>query len=116
MAADKDTELADTLAEAGRRVGQAITDAIERVQPALDAVAEAAHRPEVRAVIERAERAMRMRPCLCWCSRAHPADGGVCEKLDAVITGQHSSAVLGDIELPLCAPCAAARAARKFAG
>jgi hypothetical protein len=112
---DKDTELADTLAEAGRRVGQAVTDALERVRPAFDALAEVVNRPEVRAVIERAERAMRRRPCFCFCSRAHPADRGVCEMFDAVITGQHSSGLLGDVDVPLCAPCAAARAAHEFA-
>jgi hypothetical protein len=113
---DRDTELADTLAEVGRRVGQAVTDALERMRPAFDALAEVANRPEVRAVIEHAEKALRRRPCLCFCSRAHPDDRGVCEMFDAVITGQHSSDLLGDISVPLCAPCAAARAASEFAG
>ena len=115
MGDDRDTELADTLAEAGRRVGQAITDALERIRPAFDAVAEVANRPEVRAVIERAEKALRRRPCLCFCARAHPADRGVCEVFDAVITAQYSSDLLGDVDVPLCAPCAAARAADEFA-
>jgi hypothetical protein len=112
---DRDTELADTLAEVGRRVGQALTDALERARPAFDALSEVASRPEVRAVFERAEKALRRRPCLCFCSRAHPADRGVCEVFDAVITGQYSSDWLGDIDVPLCAPCAAARAAHEFA-
>jgi hypothetical protein len=112
---DKDTELADTLAEVGRRVGQAMTDAIERVRPAFDALAEVANRPEVRAVIERAEKVMRRRPCLCFCARTHPADRGVCEVFDAVITSHYSSDLLGEVDVPLCAPCAAARAAHKFA-
>ena len=59
---DRDTELPDILAEAGRRVGQAVTDGLERIRPAFDAVAEVAHRPEVRAVIERAEQVMRRMP------------------------------------------------------
>jgi hypothetical protein len=112
----RDSELADTLAEVGRRVGQAMTDALERMRPAFDALAEVANRPEVRAVIDRAEKAMRRRPCLCFCSRAHPADRGVCEVFDAVITGRYSSDLLGDVDVPLCAPCAAARAANEFAG
>jgi hypothetical protein len=112
---DRDTELADTLAEVGRRVGQTLTDALERVRPAFDALAEVASRPEVQAVFERAEKTLRRRPCLCFCSRAHPADRGVCEVFDAVITGQYSSDWLGDIDVPLCAPCAAARAAQEFA-
>jgi len=112
---ERDTELADTLAEVGRRVGQAMADALERMRPAIDAIAEVASRPEVRAVIERAEKAIRRRPCLCFCPRAHPADRGICEMFDAVITGQYSSDLLGDVQVPLCAPCAAARAAHEFA-
>ncbi|MFI5063739.1 MAG: hypothetical protein ACHP9Z_07170 [Streptosporangiales bacterium] len=116
MGDEKDTELADALAEVGRRVGQAVTDAVERIRPAFDALAEMANRPEVRAVIQRAEQALRLRPCLCYCSKAHPADRGVCEVFGAVITGQYSSDLVGDVGVPLCAPCAAARAAREFAG
>jgi len=113
---DRDTEFADILAEAGRRVGQAVTDGLERIRPAFDAVAEVANRPEVRAAIERVEKAMRRRPCLCLCARAHPDDGAICEVFDAVTTGQYRSGWLGDVDVPLCAPCAAARAARHFAG
>ena len=116
MGDDRDSELADTLAEVGRRVGQAMTDALERVRSAFDSLAEVASRPEVRVVIERAEKAMRRRPCLCFCSRAHPDDRGICELLGAVITGQCGSDLLGDVDVPLCAPCAAARAAHEFAG
>jgi hypothetical protein len=110
----RDTQLADALAEAGRRVGQAITDALERIRPALTAVADVANRPEVKAVIETAEQVLRRRPCLCLCFRSHPADQDICEPFDAVITGQSSSDWLGDFGVPLCAPCAAARAAREF--
>jgi hypothetical protein len=114
---DRNTELADTLAEFGRKVGQVVTDAVESVRPALSALAEAVDRPEIRSLLNRAEQAMRRRACLCWCQRAHPADSGVCDALDAVIVGQHSSGLLGDVAVvPLCAPCAAARAARDFAG
>jgi len=112
---DRDTELADTLAEVGRRVGLAITDALERMRPAFDALREAANRPEVRTVIDDVETLMRHRPCFCLCLRAHPADRGICETFDAVITGQYRSDLLGEIDVPLCAPCAAARAAREFA-
>jgi hypothetical protein len=113
---DRDAQLADTLAEVGRRVGQAMADALDRMRPAIDALADVANRPEVRSVIERAEKIMRRRPCLCFCSRAHPADRGICEMFDAVITGPHSSDWLGDVDVPLCAPCAAARAVHRFAG
>jgi hypothetical protein len=114
MSNGRDTDLADALAEVGRKVGQAITDALERMRPAADAVAEVLHRPEVQAVIDRADKVLRRRPCLCFCMRAHPDDRSICEMFDAVVTGQHSSDVLGDIQVPLCAPCAAARAAHRF--
>jgi hypothetical protein len=112
----RDTELADRLAEVGRRVGMAVTDALERIRPAIAAVAEVGNRPEVRSVVERAEKFLRHRPCLCFCARAHPADAGICEPFDAVITRPHSSDLLGEVDVPLCAPCAAARAAREFTG
>jgi hypothetical protein len=115
VAADRDTELADTLAEAGRRIGQAMADALERIRPAFDALTELANHPEVRAVVDRAGKTLRRRLCLCMCSGAHPADRGVCEMFDAVITGRYSSDLLGDVAVPMCAPCAAARAAREFA-
>jgi hypothetical protein len=112
----RDSELADSLAEVGRKVGQAMTDAMERVRPAFDAIAGVAARPEVRSAFERAEKVLRRRPCLCFCMRAHPADEGICEMFDAVITGKHTSTLLGEVDVLLCAPCAAARAARRFAG
>jgi hypothetical protein len=115
MADQKRSELADTMAEAGRKLGQAISDVLDRIRPAFDALGEMANRPEVRAVVERAEKLAQRRPCLCFCMRAHPEDRGICETFDAVITGQHSSELLGEIDIPLCAPCAAARAARDFA-
>lgn len=116
MGAGRDTDLAGTLAEMGRRVGQAMDDAIERARPSFDALAEAASRPEVRSVIERVERALGRRPCLCFCSRTHPEDRGICETFGAVITRPFSSDLLGDIDVPMCAPCAAARAAHEFTG
>ena len=109
-----DSELADRLAEVGRRVGLAVTDALERIRPAIAAVTDLADRPEVRSVVERAEKLLRHRPCLCFCARAHPADAGICEPFDAVITRPYSSDLFGEIDVPLCAPCAAARAAREF--
>jgi len=74
-----------------------------------------ANRPEVRAVIERAEKAMQRRPCLCFCARAHPDDQDICEVFDAVISRRITLGWLGDVDVPSCAPCAAAWAAREFA-
>ena len=114
MGDGRDTDLAGTLAELGRRVGQAMDDALERLRPAVDAVTETARRPEVRAVWERVEQIIARRPCLCFCSRTHPDDRGICETFGAVITRPYSSELLGDFDVPMCAPCAAARAASEF--
>jgi hypothetical protein len=113
-----DSDLAEALAAAGRRFGQAMTDAAERMRPALDALTDLASRPEIRAVVEHAERVAKHRPCLCHCGRAHPDDLGICEPIDAVITRPLGSGWLSDMDIavPVCAPCAAARAAREFAG
>jgi hypothetical protein len=112
---DTDSELAEALAELGRRFGQAMTDAVERIRPAFDALAGVATGPEVRAVIERAEKVVQRRPCLCLCARAHPEDLGDCEVFDAVITRRRNMGLLGEVGVPLCAPCATARAVREFA-
>src|SRR5262249_50949386 len=114
MSDDNGAELADTLAEAGRRLGRALTDALARLRSARDAVAEGANRPEGRAGTESAAKGLRHRPCLCMCGQAHPGGFGICEVLDAVITGRSTSELIGAIEVPLCAPCAAARAVRRF--
>jgi hypothetical protein len=110
---DKDTELADALAEVGRRIGQGVTDALARLRSAYGALADVADRPEVRAATEWTATALRRRPCLCLCARVHPDDRDICEPLDAVITGQSRSDWI-EVDVPLCAPCAAARAVYHF--
>lgn len=51
------------------------------------------------------------RSCHCLCGWAHPADQGICQAFDAVITRRHDTALLGTVYVPLCAPCAAAQCA-----
>jgi hypothetical protein len=114
MSNDRDTELGETLAEVGRRIGHAVTDAVERLRSAYAALADVANRPEVRAVSEWTAAALRRRPCLCLCTKAHPDDRDICEMLDAVITGRAYSDWIGEVNVPLCAPCAAARAVHHF--
>lgn len=116
MAQGRQTDIAGTLAELGRRVGQAMDEALVHLQPAVDAIAGAARRPEVRALIERMERLAARRPCLCLCARTHPDDRGICETFGAVITRPYSSDLFGEFDVPMCAPCAAARAADEFSG
>ena len=103
MSDDRDTELGETLAEVGRRIGHVVTDAVERLRSAYDALADVANRPEVRAVSEWTAAALRRRPCLCLCAKAHPDDSDICEMLDAVITGPAGSDWMGEFNVPLCA-------------
>jgi hypothetical protein len=98
-------------------VSRAMTEWLDLVRPALTALAEFTARPEVQAVI-RYGLVMDQagRPCRCLCEQTHPDDQGVCQKLDAITTRRYRSDLLGDVEVPLCAPCAAAQAAREFTG
>jgi hypothetical protein len=48
------------------------------------------------------------RDCGCTCTRSHPDDMGVCDG-HAVITRRLSTASDGQIDVPLCAPCAVAQ-------
>jgi hypothetical protein len=95
-------------------VGRAVTDWLESRRRML---AEFTSRPDVQAVI-RYGLVMDQagRPCWCRCGQTHPDDQGICEKLDAITSRWYRSDLLGDVEVPLCAPCAAAQAAREFAG
>ena len=76
--------------------------------------AEAIHKlasdPAIRAVWEgwRVAPAWARRECECVCARSHPDDLGICDK-HAVITRRLPTGMGGDVEIPLCAPCAVAQ-------
>jgi hypothetical protein len=78
------------------------------------ATSEAFHKlasdPAIRAVLEdwRITFAGARRDCGCSCARSHPDDIGICDK-DAVITRRLPTGPAGDMEVPLCAPCAVAQ-------
>jgi hypothetical protein len=48
------------------------------------------------------------RDCECSCAQSHPDDVGICDK-EAVITRRFMTDPDGDVEVPLCAPCAVAQ-------
>jgi hypothetical protein len=48
------------------------------------------------------------RDCHCHCESSHPDDEGVCDGR-AVITRRLTSDLDGDVDVPLCAPCAVAQ-------
>jgi hypothetical protein len=66
--------------------------------------------PAIRAVLERWRITFIRggRDCECPCARSHPDDVGICDK-EAVITRRFMMDVDGDVEVPLCAPCAVAQ-------
>jgi hypothetical protein len=84
---------ASALGEWAQRVGEATTDAVGKLDPAIRAMAGAGW-----AVLRGGRR-----DCLCLCSQAHPDDVGVCDG-EAVMTRR-----LGSQDVPLCAPCAVAQ-------
>lgn len=53
--------------------------------------------------------------CHCMCSLTHPDDRGICEVFTPVIFRRYITPRLGPVEVPFCAPCAAAAAARELA-
>jgi hypothetical protein len=83
----------DALGEWRQRVGEATTEAVGKLDPAVRAAVEAA----------RAAFTGDWNPCHCRCGTAHPADRGVCDGR-AVLTRR-----LGDADVSLCAPCAVAQ-------
>jgi hypothetical protein len=98
-------------------VGRGLAEWLESQRPVLEALTQVASRPAVQAVIRYGlvmDHAGR--PCQCLCRQTHPDDQGICEKLDAMTSRWYRSDLLGNVEVPLCAPCAAAQAAREFTG
>ena len=76
--------------------------------------AEAFHKltndPAIRAVMEawRVTAVWPGRDCECPCTFAHPEDVGVCDRR-AVITRRLAASRDGEVDVPLCAPCAVAQ-------
>jgi hypothetical protein len=87
------------LGEWAQRVTAATTEALGKLDPALRAAIEAG----------RAALTGDWRDCRCRCGQAHPDDAGVCDG-KAVMTRR-----LGDVEVPLCAPCAVAQGVAEMA-
>ncbi len=86
------------LSEWAQRVGDATTEAMEKLDPAVRAAIDAG-----RAALEAGRDALIGHDCRCVCGQAHPSDLGVCDHR-AVMTRR-----LGTVNVPLCAPCAVAQ-------
>ena len=87
------------LSEWAQRVTAATNEALEKLDPAARAAFEAA----------RTAFAGHWHDCHCRCATAHPDDMGVCDGR-AVMTRR-----LGDVDVPLCAPCAVAQGVAEMA-
>lgn len=66
--------------------------------------------PAVRAVLAswRTSPIWFWRGCDCICASSHPDDTGVCDN-HAVITRRLTTSLYGEVDVPLCAPCAVAQ-------
>jgi hypothetical protein len=83
----------DAMSEWSRRVSEATHEALDKIEPAVRAAAEAG----------RSAMTGEWRGCRCHCVKAHPADLNVCDGR-AVMTRQ-----VGGADVSLCAPCAVAQ-------
>src|SRR5215510_12063295 len=83
----------DAVGEWAQRVADATNDALDKLDPAVRAALEAGFDTI----------AGHFRECRCMCGQSHPDDVGVCDHR-AVMTRR-----LGNVDVPLCAPCAAAQ-------
>jgi len=81
------------LGEWRKQVTAATAEAMDKLDPAVRAAAEAA----------RAAFAGKWGSCQCPCATAHPQDKDVCDRR-AVLTRR-----VGETDMPLCAPCAVAQ-------
>jgi hypothetical protein len=84
---------------------------LEQQRPAFEALGGLAQDPQVRAYMEARQRGEipDPRPCHCLCAKTHPGDKGICEVFEAVTTRHYETELLGPVDVPLCAPCAAAQ-------
>jgi hypothetical protein len=69
-----------------------------------------AHDPAIRTAIGawRSALGWGRRPCDCPCAQAHPDDIGVCDH-SAVTTRRLATEAFGEVDVPVCAPCAVAQ-------
>lgn len=91
--------------------GDAIAAYLERMAPFIRSLAELAKDPQVQAAIaarQFGDAVREYRPCHCLCGRAHPSARAVCD-MSAVTSRRYDSPSLGPVDVPLCAPCAAAQ-------
>lgn len=116
-AAEDFRALGRALAEAFRPLAE-YADAVIRgmsewtAGPQFRALAEIAASPRVQEAVEEAKRRRAAgvpRACHCLCGRSHPAIVNVCDAHQPVTARRYVTEALGEVDVPLCAPCAAAQ-------
>jgi hypothetical protein len=110
MSSDGDNPLQHFIA-ACEATAAVVAEWAERTAAATsEAIHKLATDPAIRAVMEdwRITVVWTRRDCECACATSHPDDVGICDK-DAVITRRLTTALDGEVDVPLCAPCAVAQ-------
>jgi hypothetical protein len=97
----------DVVAEWAEQTAAATRDALHKL----------ASDPAVRAALEtwRVTLIWTRQDCGCSCARSHPDDVGVCDNR-AVITRRVATGSGGEMDVPLCAPCAVAQGVAEMPG
>jgi hypothetical protein len=99
-----DTELTRKIVAAFTTMGRAVAEVAEAFRPAVETVSRFARDPRVQGACA----AERHPKCRCLCALEHRDDQGICEG-ESVGTVQISG-----MDVAMCAPCQAARAASKL--
>jgi hypothetical protein len=102
---------------AWRAASTVVTEWAEQTSAAtVEAFRKLASDPAIRAVLENWRIAVvwAWRDCECFCAKSHPDDIGVCDSR-AVITRRFSNDLDGEVDVPLCAPCAVAQGVAELA-
>lgn len=109
---------AESIGQALAPLVRAISEAVNRMHavPGIRELMEEYERdPEAfRAPVEAGRLQRPLTGCHCLCAKAHPGDA-VCNGA-AVITRRITTALLGAVDVPVCAPCAASAAAVMLTG
>jgi hypothetical protein len=84
---------------------------LDRVGPFIRALGDLAADPQVRAALaarQFGEAVREFRPCHCLCGYSHREVKAACT-MEAVASRHYDSPTVGAVDVPLCAPCAAAQ-------
>jgi hypothetical protein len=90
-------------------LGRAMTELAESFRPVVEKLARLAQDPRVQAAIA-ADREPSRPGCHCLCWAVHRGDPGICEGVSL------ATVRISGMDVPMCAPCQAARAASKLSG